>query len=169
MIVFGIDPGSHNTGWGVIEINGNQMQHIDCGVITTKRTAALSERLQVIFEDLAERLERYQADRICMESIFHHKSAKSALILGHARGVALLAARRYTETPIQEISPAEVKKAVTGSGRADKRQVQEMICVLLGLPEKPAEDAADALAVAIAGSSRLRMDLPLGLNISRQT
>ena len=169
MIVLGIDPGSHNTGWGVIDINGNQMRHIDCGVITTKKTAPLSERIEGIFEGLSGRLETYKPERICMESIFHHKSAKSALILGHARGVALLAARRYSQAPIHEISPAEVKKAVTGNGRADKLQVQEMICVLLGLPEKPAADAADALAVAIAGSSRMREELPESLRIGRRT
>ena len=169
MIVFGIDPGSHKTGWGVIDIRGNQIRFIDCGVIRAKRTDSLSERIQEIYEGLVERLEKHQPERVCLESIFHHKSAKSALVLGHARGVALLAAKRHTEAELHEISPAEVKKAVTGHGRADKRQVQEMIKVLLGLPEVPAEDAADALAVAIAGSNRVRETLPAALRAGRRT
>ncbi len=90
-----------------------------------------------------------------LESIFHHQSAKSALILGHARGVALLAASRC-DRPVREISPAEVKKAVTGSGRSDKHQVQEMIRIQLGLRERAPSDASDALAIAIAGSIRSR-------------
>ena len=169
MIVFGIDPGSHTTGWGVIEIKGNQIRFVDCGIIRAKSQDVLSDRIQDIFDGLCERLKTHQPARICLESIFHHKSAKSALILGHARGVALLAARRQPQVDIHEISPAEVKKAVTGHGRADKKQVQEMIRVLLGLPQVPAEDAADALAIAIAGSNRMRETLPENLRTGRRT
>lgn len=169
MIVFGIDPGSHNTGWGVIDITGNKIRFIDCGVIRAKRKDTLSARIEDIFDGLTERLVTHKPARICLESIFHHKNAKSALVLGHARGVALLAASQHTDADIHEVSPTEVKKAVTGHGRADKKQVQEMIRVLLGLPEVPAEDAADALAVAIAGSTRIRENLPQSLRLGRRT
>lgn len=169
MIVFGIDPGSHNTGWGVLHSSGNQLKYIDAGVIRTKKDAPLSVRIDTIFDELLLNMGRHKPDRICLESIFHHKSARSALVLGHARGVALLAARRCSQADIHEISPAEVKKAVTGHGRADKKQVQAMIRVLLGLPETPPADAADALAVAIAGATRIRNGLPEQLKVGRTT
>lgn len=158
MIVFGIDPGSHKTGWGVVQIDGNSMVSLGHGVIRANAEAALAVRLEVLFAGLREALTAHPPDRVCLESIFHHENARSALVLGHARGVALLAAR-MAGVPIDEISPAEVKKAVTGSGRADKKQVQEMIRVLLGLRTTAPTDASDALAVAIAGTSRARARL----------
>jgi crossover junction endodeoxyribonuclease RuvC len=95
---------------------------------------------------------------VFLESLFHAKNAKSALVLGHARGVALLAARQ-SRAQIDEVSPAEVKKAVTGRGRAEKFQVQEMVRLILGLPAAQPADASDALAIAIAGSARARSPL----------
>lgn len=152
MLAFGIDPGSRRTGWGAVRVEGSRLTCVDFGVIRVAESAPLSERLSNIFDGLSDHLARIEPERVFLESLFHHKSAKSALILGHARGVGMLAAAR-TGRPIGEVSPAEVKKAVTGSGRATKEQVQQMVKVLLGLEEAAPSDAADALAVAIAGAS----------------
>jgi len=155
VIAFGIDPGSHRTGWGVILAEGGRMSTMGCGVIHADSDAPLSDRVATIFAGLRAELERHHPDHVFLESMFHHKSARSALVLGHARGVALLAAR-LTAAPIDELSPAEVKKAVTGTGRAEKVQVQEMVRIILGLRERAEVDASDALAVAIAGAQRAR-------------
>lgn len=155
MIAFGIDPGSHRTGWGVIRVEGTALSCIDSGVISTPSEAALSTRCELIFRELRVVIEVAEPDHVFLESIFHAKNARSALVLGHARGVALLAAS-MSGCPIDEIAPADVKKAVTGNGRADKRQVQDMVRTLLGMASRAPSDAADALAVAIAGSSRVR-------------
>lgn len=153
MRAFGIDPGSHRTGWGVITAEGGRMTPIAAGVIQAEESAPLAERVAVIFAGLQQQLGQHRPDHVFLESLFHHKSARSALVLGHARGVALLAAR-LADARIDELSPAEVKKAVTGNGRAEKAQVQEMVRIILGLRERAQVDASDALAVAIAGSQR---------------
>ncbi|MEL7371024.1 MAG: crossover junction endodeoxyribonuclease RuvC [Myxococcota bacterium] len=155
MRAFGIDPGSRRTGWGIVTVEGSRTTFIAAGVIRLNESLELSERLCTLHEAMAETLATHRPDCVFLESPFHHKNARSALVLGHARGVALLAARQACST-LGEVTPAEVKKAVTGSGRADKTQVQAMVRAILGLRETPAEDAADALAVAIAGSSRRR-------------
>lgn len=161
MIAFGIDPGSVRTGWGVVESSGSRLVCHDFGVITAPDKDALPRRLETIYLGLQAALNENAPDEVFLESIFHHQSAKSALVLGHARGVALLAASQAGR-PIGEIAPAEVKKAVTGSGRADKHQVQEMIRIQLGLPKRAPADASDALAVAIAGATRSRFAARLG-------
>lgn len=166
MLCFGIDPGSIKTGFGVIRARGNRIDYLDAGVIRTEPGAPLAERLLHIFLALEAELAEHRPELVVLESIFHHESAKSALVLGQARGVALLAARR-SQAELLELTPAEVKKAVTGSGRADKRQMKEMIRVLLGLPKAPASDAADALAVAIAGSARARSPLVTAVSARR--
>lgn len=155
MIVFGIDPGSHKTGWGAIEARGNQLRVLGFDVIRAPADAPLARRVESIFGGLRLALDLHRPERVVMESIFTHKNARSALVLGHARGVALLAAQ-LARLEIAELSPAEVKKAVTGSGRADKSQVGAMVKVLLGLDAQAPEDASDALAVAIAGAARAR-------------
>ena len=154
MRAFGIDPGSRYTGWGVVEKSGSTYRMVDCGVIAVGDKRPLSDRLQDIFRSLGNLLEEHTPDAVFLESIFHHKSARAALVLGHARGVAMLAAG-MRELEVHEISPSEVKKAVTGRGRAEKTQVQAMIQVLLGLPQVPQEDASDALAIAFAGLTRV--------------
>lgn len=158
MISFGIDPGSHRTGFGVVLVQGNVLRWIDHGVIRTGEDDPLSERLHAIHSALTLSLAAHRPTHVFLESVFHHKSARSALILGHARGVALLAARAAM-CSIGELTPAEVKQAVTGSGRADKHQIQHMVKALLGMPEAAPADAADALAVAIAGTTRARSPL----------
>lgn len=155
MLCFGIDPGSQKTGFGVVRIIGSRIEFIDAGVIRTEAGTPLPVRLVEIFSALEAKLALHTPEVVVIESIFHHESAKSALVLGHARGVALLAAERAGAATL-ELSPAEIKKAVSGSGRADKHQMKEMVRVLLGLPKAPASDAADALAAAIAGSARAR-------------
>lgn len=153
MIAFGIDPGSHRTGWGVIRAEGGRMTFVAAGVIRAQEAAPLAERVASVFEGLRLALGTHRPDHVFLESVFHHKSVRSALVLGHARGVALLAAQLHSAV-IDELSPAEVKKAVTGNGRAEKTQVQEMVRIILGLRERAQADASDALAVAIGGSQR---------------
>lgn len=161
MIAFGIDPGSRRTGWGVVDAQGSRIHYLEAAVIRVNEKRPLAERIDEIYDGLIEAIAKYEPEYVFVESIFHAKSVKSALVLGHARGVALLAASKQGRDII-EITPAEVKKAVTGSGRAEKSQVQEMVRVLLGLPAKMQEDASDALAIAIAGTSVVRWNKSAG-------
>lgn len=149
---FGIDPGSRFTGWGVVRLEGSRAAFVDAGVIRLEPKAPLADRLRGVFQGLQARLQEAAPDIVCLESVFHHKSAKSALVLGQARGVALLCGA-LTERPVVEVSPSEVKKLVTGSGRADKQQVAQMLKISLGLTKALPADASDALAIAIAGAS----------------
>lgn len=147
MIVLGIDPGSHRTGWGLVETRGNALRYIDSGTIAAGG-ASLSKRLLSIADSLDEILRRHAPNRVCVEAVFHHKNSQSALRLGHARGVILLCAARAGRE-VHEYTPAEIKRAVTGSGRADKEQVQRMVRLLLGCEGELGFDASDALAAAI--------------------
>jgi len=146
--VLGIDPGSRTTGYGVVEMRGNRLLHVAHGTLTGGRDAALPRRLGVIYRGLQEVLAAYRPEEVSIESIFHARNAQSALKLGHARGVALLAAE-LGEVPVVEYTPMQVKSAVVGYGKADKVQVQQMVRRLLALPKIAAADASDALAVAI--------------------
>jgi crossover junction endodeoxyribonuclease RuvC len=152
--VLGIDPGSRVTGWGVVEFEGNRLTWVGHGEIKTKSEDPLPARLLKIRRGLLEVLGKFEPNEAGVESIFNAKNALSALKLGHARGVALLSLEE-NGTPITEYTPMQVKSSVVGFGRAEKEQVQDMVRRLLCLPEKPPEDAADALAVAIChGRSR---------------
>jgi crossover junction endodeoxyribonuclease RuvC len=147
--IFGIDPGSERTGYGCVEADGSRLRLLVCGVIASSPRAAFSAKLLSIHTALAALLAEWQPSAVAIEGVFHAANVRSALKLGHARGVAMLAAAEKG-LPIAEYSPAEVKRAVVGYGRAEKQQVQEMVRMLLGLREAPApHDAADALAVAI--------------------
>jgi crossover junction endodeoxyribonuclease RuvC len=147
--VFGIDPGSVRTGYGCIETDGRRHTLIACGAITPAAGAALPDRLQDIHERLRALIGRHRPDCVAIEGLFHAKNVKSALVLGHARGVAVLAAVQ-AGLPIVEYSPASIKASVVGHGRADKNQIQQMVKLLLGLSAVPTpHDAADALAIAI--------------------
>lgn len=148
MRVLGIDPGSIVTGYGIVECHGSAFKHIENGGISPRRGLAFPERLQKIFRGLKALMERFRPDAVAIENLFVAKNARSSLLLGHARGVALLAASE-TGLTAAEYSPSQVKLAVTGSGRADKEQIQRMVRALLDLPEVACEDASDALAVAI--------------------
>ena len=149
MRIFGIDPGSERTGYGCVETDGRRHHLVACGAITASAGDAFPERLARIHRELTALLVACQPDCVAIENLFHATNARSALKLGHARGVAMLAAIQ-AGCDIVEYTPAEVKRAVVGYGRAEKHQVQQMIRLLLGLdrPPKPF-DASDALAVAI--------------------
>jgi crossover junction endodeoxyribonuclease RuvC len=147
--IFGIDPGSERTGYGCVETDGSRHSMVVCGAITTVAAASLPDKLLDIHTRLAVLLQDCRPQAVAIESVFHAVNARSALKLGHARGVAMLAAIE-AGVPVFEYSPAEVKRAVVGYGRAEKPQVQHMVKLLLGLASPPApHDAADALAVAI--------------------
>jgi crossover junction endodeoxyribonuclease RuvC len=147
--IFGIDPGSGRTGYGCVEIAGSRHRLVIYGSLSAPARSTFPEKLDFIHAGLAVLLATHRPDCVAVESIFHARNVRSALKLGHARGVALLAASE-AGLPVVEYAPAEIKRAVVGYGRAEKRQVQHMIKLLLGLDAVPSpHDAADALAVAI--------------------
>jgi len=147
--IFGIDPGSIRTGYGCVESDGTRHRLVICGAVAPPAGAALPDRLNAIHADLSRLLRTASPDCVVIESLFHARNVRSALILGHARGVAVLAGVQ-AGLEVLEYSPAEIKMAVTGYGRAEKPQVQQMVKLLLGLDTAPAPfDVADALAVAL--------------------
>ncbi len=149
MIIFGIDPGSERTGYGCVQTDGSRHVLVACGAIKTSSSSTFAQKLLVIHSQLATLLTEHRPDAVAIESLFHAVNARSALKLGHARGVAMLAAVEFG-VEIFEYTPAEVKSAVVGYGRAEKAQVQQMVKLLLDLQEAPSpHDAADALAVAV--------------------
>lgn len=149
MRIFGIDPGSERTGYGCVETDGRRHRLVTCGAIGARAADAFPERLARIHRELSTLLARCRPDCVALEGLFHAVNVRSALKLGHARGVAMLAAVE-AGCLVVEYSPAEIKRAVVGYGRAEKHQVQQMVKLLLGLDTVPSpHDAADALAVAI--------------------
>jgi crossover junction endodeoxyribonuclease RuvC len=147
--IFGIDPGSDRTGYGCVETDGSRHRIVTCGAIRASAAASFSDRLLAIHTQLAVLLRDHRPDAVAIENLFHSTNVRSALKLGHARGVAMLAAAE-AGVPIAEYTPAEIKRAVVGYGRAEKPQVQHMVKLILGLAAVPTpHDAADALAVAI--------------------
>ena len=148
MKIMGIDPGSRITGYGVIRKEGNRLIHVDNGAIFTDSAADFPGRLQRIYEGLSEVIARYAPDVISVEDVFFANNVQSALKLGQARGAAIVAGVN-AGLPVHEYTALQVKQAVVGHGRAAKEQVQQMVKILLGLPEIAQADASDALAVAI--------------------
>ena len=148
-LVLGIDPGSTATGWGLVAAHRDgRMTYVDCGIIRPG-VRAFDRRLCAIYDQLGEVIDKHQPRDAVLESIFYAANVKSALKLGHARGVALLAAA-HREIPVHEYSPMEIKKGLVGYGRAEKSQVAGMVGMLLGVDaSRFALDATDALAVAI--------------------
>lgn len=152
MRVFGIDPGSERTGYGCVETDGRRHHLIVCGAIVAAAGDSFPQRLARIHRELAVLLAAHRPECVAVENVFHGVNARSALKLGQARGVAILAAVD-AGCEVVEYTPAEIKRAVVGYGRAEKQQVQRMIKLLLGLAKAPTpHDAADALAVAICHS-----------------
>jgi crossover junction endodeoxyribonuclease RuvC len=147
MRILGIDPGSRLTGFGIIEVDGDRVTAVRHGVIRTGG-GEFPQRLGVIFQGILDLIAEYAPDQVAIENVFVSRNAGSALKLGQARGAAVCAAIS-SELPVAEYSPRSVKQAIVGRGGADKVQVQHMITVLLQLDERPDEDAADALAVAL--------------------
>jgi crossover junction endodeoxyribonuclease RuvC len=170
MRVFGIDPGSERTGYGCVETDGRRHRLVTCGAIVASAGDSFPTRLARIHRELLARLAECRPELVVVENVFYAANARSALKLGHARGVAILAAVE-AGCEVLEYTPAEVKRAVVGYGRADKRQVQQMIKLLLGLEKAPTpHDAADALAVAIChvhSGTRIR-DSGLGIREGRE-
>lgn len=149
MKIFGIDPGSERTGYGCVDTDGRRHRLIVCGALSGPPHTPFPDRLRIIHAGLVALLAECGPDCVAIENIFHAKNVRSALRLGHARGVALLAASA-AGVPIVEYTPAEIKRAVVGFGRAEKPQVAQMVKLLLGLDAPPSPyDASDAIAVAI--------------------
>jgi crossover junction endodeoxyribonuclease RuvC len=152
--ILGIDPGTRYFGYGVIErAAAGRVRYIECGVLEPKRTADLAARLGEISLGLVELIRELEPDVVAVEGVFHGVNARSALQLGHSRGVALAAAGAHA-LPVHEYAPATVKRAVAGNGAASKLQVQAMVRTLCGLRRAPKLDASDALAVAICHAFR---------------
>lgn len=149
MRIFGVDPGSACTGYGCIETSGSHHRIVVCGALSVHARLPFSEKLMSLHVRLAELIARHKPDAVAVEDLFHAKNARSALKLGHVRGIVLLAASQ-AGVPVAEYTPTQVKRAVVGYGRAGKHQVQEMVTLLLGLEERPSPlDVSDALAVAV--------------------
>jgi crossover junction endodeoxyribonuclease RuvC len=147
-LILGIDPGSRVTGYGIIRAIGNRQEYVTSGCIKTTDKATLPERLDVIFRGVSQIVNEFVPDEMAIERIFMARSAESALKLGQARGVAIVAAVNQG-LPVHEYEARKIKQAVVGSGAASKAQIQHMVMTLLNLPSKPQSDAADALAIAI--------------------
>ncbi len=149
MIILGIDPGTAMTGYGIIRSDGQALQSVTFGVITTASEWELARRLQHLYTELTALMARYQPTDAVIEKLFFNKNVRTALSVGQARGVALLAAAHAGVT-LHEYTPLQIKQAVVGYGRADKQQIQQMVKLLLRLDVLPQpDDAADALAIAI--------------------
>jgi crossover junction endodeoxyribonuclease RuvC len=154
--VLGIDPGSSVTGYGVVERTGSRVRHVEHGTLRPPRGDDLAVRLAFLHAGLAALVARSRPDVAAVERTFVAASPRAALVLGHARGVAL-AALGARGVPVCELAPSQVKRAVVGTGAAEKRQVQAMVQRLLGLAEAPALDAADALAAALCQAQAGRL------------
>lgn len=149
MVILGIDPGVAIVGYGVVDYTGNRFKTIAYGAVTTPAKTKLTSRIKTIYEELRLLLYRYKPDMMAVEELFFNTNTTTAMAVAQARGVILLAATNEG-VPIYEYTPLQIKQAVTGYGRADKQQVQQMTKTLLGLASIPKpDDTADALAVAI--------------------
>lgn len=151
MLVLGVDPGTANTGYGVVRGGGGSTPSlVECGVIRTRPRDPLPSRLRDIHEGIVELIERHKPDAVCVEDVFYARNVRTTIVLGHARGVILLAAEQ-SGISVFELAPAEIKKAVVGTGAATKEQVQFMLTRLLRLRTAPQpSDAADGVAAALA-------------------
>jgi len=151
-IILGIDPGSRVTGYGLINVSTQGLRYLDSGCIRTS-DGAFSQRLLQIFNGICELMELHQPDEVAIEQVFMHENPSSALKLGHARGVAMVACASHRKE-VSEYSPREIKQALVGYGAADKIQVKHMVVQILQLSASPQSDAADALAIAICHHHR---------------
>ncbi len=147
--ILGIDPGTAIMGWGVVRHEGLKLKYVQHGAITTPSDWEMPRRLGRLFDGVTQLVKGYRPDAVVVEELFFNTNVTTAITVGQARGVALLAAYR-AGIPVAEYTPLQVKQAITSYGRADKRQVQEMVKALLNLPEIPRpDDAADGLAIAV--------------------
>lgn len=149
MIILGLDPGTATTGVGIIQVLGNQFRPINYGVISTPPDLPMEKRLLMIYEQLTEIINTYRPDQVAIEKLFFNQNITTGITVGQARGVLLLVCAQ-NNLPIGEYTPLEVKQALVGYGRAEKKQIQHMVKTFLGLKDIPKpDDAADALAIAI--------------------
>jgi crossover junction endodeoxyribonuclease RuvC len=158
MRILGIDPGLEHTGYGIVEVVGNQHKYIACGRITTKASQPIPERLGALAAGLAAILAEHKPTHAAVEETFVNVNAKSSLALGHARGVCLLVPTQHG-VPVAEYAARLVKKSLVGTGSAEKKQIQHMVKVLLPLSNAESPDAADALAVALTHAHHLSSPL----------
>lgn len=157
MRIIGIDPGTGILGFGVIDVSKNKAKLVTAGVIKTPAHTPLDERLEEIFDGLTEIITETKPDVMAIEKLFFAQNVTTAMSVSHARGVAMLTGRK-AKLPIAEYTPLQIKQTLTGYGKADKKQVQEMVRVHLGLQEVPKpDDCADALATAITYSLMARI------------
>ena len=158
MLILGVDPGTATTGYGIIEVKGNRYFNIDYGTILTESSLEMPVRLKLINDGLTEIINYYKPKHMAVEQLYFSKNVRTALSVGQARGVILLTGIQMN-LHLAEYTPLQVKQAVVGYGRADKKQIQKMVATVLGINTIPKpDDAADALAVAIchANSHRLK-------------
>jgi len=149
MIILGIDPGVAITGYGVISYQGNKFKVIEYGAVLTEAKTELPQRLLKINDDITAIIQRFNPQVVAIEELFFNTNIKTAITVAHGRGAAIISAAKQN-LPVYEYTPLQVKQAVVGYGRADKKQIQQMVKILLGLDEVPKpDDVADALAVAI--------------------
>ncbi|MBI5399561.1 crossover junction endodeoxyribonuclease RuvC [Candidatus Saganbacteria bacterium] len=157
MLTLGIDPGTATTGYGLLVEQGDRLVHLEHGIISTNKSAAPQARLRLIYTELKRLIAKHKPEAIAIEKLFFGINSKTAIAVGQARGMGLLAAEEM-KIPVAEYTPLQVKMAVTGYGKADKLQVQQMIKSLLALAKIPKpDDAADALAVALCHLHSYRM------------
>ncbi len=149
MLILGLDPGTATTGYGLVQADDYELCSLCHGVVRTAASDRPEQRLQQIYTGISDILDEYGADAVAVEKLFFNRNVQSAMSVGQARGVILLAAARHG-VPVLEYTPSEIKMAVTGHGSAPKQQVQSMIQAVLSMQETPTpDDAADALAVAV--------------------
>ena len=157
MLILGIDPGSRHTGYGLVEKDGDRLRAVEHGRFSCASSMPLPQRLHRLSQELERLIDRAQPDAVALETPFHGLNSRSLIVLAQARG-ALLAAIAARDLEILEYSPAEVKSAVSGNGRADKRQVATMVRLILEVEDRASADATDALAVAICCAQRYRFE-----------
>lgn len=161
MILIGIDPGTATTGFGVVDKRGSQVVFIDCGVLTTPANMSAPARLSMLYTEFNLLLDTHKPDEVATERLFFNSNTTTAIPVGRALGVILLSLAQR-DIPWTEYTPSQVKNAVVGEGRADKKQVQYMVTRLLSLKEAPwPDDAADALAVALCHAHTIRPPAPV--------
>lgn len=149
MRILGIDPGIATIGFGVIDFSGREYKLVNCGIITTPAHTMLSARLEQIYDDMCQLLELFKPDAVSIEELFFNTNITTGIAVAHGRGVLLLACRK-AGVAIYEYTPLQVKQAVVGYGRAEKKQVMDMVRRICALPSPPKpDDAADAVALAL--------------------
>jgi crossover junction endodeoxyribonuclease RuvC len=157
MVILGIDPGIGRTGWGIVDVQGPKCTAKDYGCIETSKDERVEARLETLYNELQRLLTTYKPEALAIEELFFNTNVSTAMVVGQARGVVFLASEQH-KVPIAVYTPLQIKVAVTGYGRADKKQVGQMIKTILHLPEVPKpDDTADALAIALTHASSYKI------------